>query len=68
METLTNLLGKPVSVRDIKRFMHREAESVPTSTELAENTAMAFDLYEDDVDYVIFDELFEWSAEIKPYV
>jgi hypothetical protein len=68
MENLTNLLGKPVAVRDIKRFMHREVENVPTATERAENAALAFDLYEDDEQYVIMDELFEWSAEIKPYV
>jgi hypothetical protein len=68
MDSLTNLEGKPVRVSDIKRFMHHEAQHVPTATELAEATAINFDLYEDDLSYTIFEEVFEWALEIKPYV
>ena len=47
-------------------WMKDNAHEYCTSTELAEAAADEFDLYEDDIDYVIPEVVFEAALEVLP--
>lgn len=66
MSSLTEIESPPNAelVKRVKKWMHFHfyEYSYDDCTKLAEDAANEFDLYEDDVDYVIPEWVFELSA------